>query len=98
MAMSKPVVAFAVGGVAEMLDAETGQLVPFEAAGEGESGASDGSVRLLAKAFVRYVRDPGLRARQGTAARERVLRDFDARAHAARIQREIAIAADVRVR
>jgi hypothetical protein len=44
-------------------------------------------------AFVRYLRDPALRARQGMAARRRALRDFGAQAHAARIQSEILAAA-----
>jgi glycosyltransferase involved in cell wall biosynthesis len=86
MAMEKPVVAFAVGGVAEMIDASTGELVAFEADGEGATGAA---VERLAAAMVRYAHDAALRRRQGRAARERVLRDFDARAHARHIQREI---------
>jgi glycosyltransferase involved in cell wall biosynthesis len=97
MAMAKPVVAFAVGGVVEMVDEGTGELVAFEAnvagARPGGSEAGDGAVARLAQAFVRYARDPELRARQGLAGRERVLRDFDARAHARRIQREIVNAA-----
>jgi glycosyltransferase involved in cell wall biosynthesis len=47
----------------------------------------------LAEAMVRTFRDPGLRRRQGTEARARVERDFDARAHAARIERLIVAAA-----
>jgi glycosyltransferase involved in cell wall biosynthesis len=90
MAMAKPVIAFDVGGVAEMLDATAGELVPFEAAGEG---ASDAAVGRLANAMVRYVCDGALRARQGQAGRARVMRDFDARAHALRIQGEILQAA-----
>jgi glycosyltransferase involved in cell wall biosynthesis len=97
MAMAKPVVAFAVGGVVEMVDEGTGELVAFEADLAGERAraaeASDAAVGRLAVAFVRYARDPALRARQGVAGRERVLRDFDARAHARRIQREIVNAA-----
>jgi glycosyltransferase involved in cell wall biosynthesis len=94
MAMAKPVVAYAVGGVVEMLDARTGELVVFEAnpAKPGASEASDAAIARLAQTFVRYARDPELRARQGIAGRERVLRDFDARAHARRIQREIVAA------
>ncbi len=94
MAMGKPVVAFAVGGVVEMLDDKTGELVAFEPAhgGKGE-GASPEAVARLADAFVRYAGDPALRARQGIASRERVVREFDARAHARRIQREIVFAA-----
>jgi glycosyltransferase involved in cell wall biosynthesis len=90
MAMGKPVVAFDVGGVAEMLDETSGELVGFEAAGEG---ASDAAVARLADALVRYLRDRALRTRQGLAARARVIRDFDARMHARRIQSEILQAA-----
>jgi glycosyltransferase involved in cell wall biosynthesis len=90
MAMAKPVIAFDVGGVAEMLDETAGELVRFEAAGEG---ASDAAVARLADALVRYLRDRALRTRQGLAARARVIRDFDARAHARRIQGEILQAA-----
>jgi glycosyltransferase involved in cell wall biosynthesis len=95
MAMGKPVVAFAVGGVIEMLDGEVGELVAFEPARDGAQGASPEAVERLADAMVRYARDPALRARQGTAARERVLREFDARAHARSIQREIVAAAEI---
>jgi glycosyltransferase involved in cell wall biosynthesis len=93
MALAKPVVAFDVGGVGEMLDAGTGALVPFEAAPPPAEGASDAAVHRLADAMLRYARDPALRLRQGQAARARVVRDFDARAHARRIQAEILEAA-----
>lgn len=87
MAMRKPVIAFDVGGVVEMIDDEvTGGLVHFE------PGDADGSVVRLAGVMLRYLRDPERRARQGRAARDRVERDFDARAHAARIQNEIVLA------
>jgi glycosyltransferase involved in cell wall biosynthesis len=80
MAMGKPVVAFDVGGVAEMLeDGTAGALV------RGVPPDIEG----LAAAFVRYVRDPALRARHGKAARERIERDFDSRAQARKIQNEI---------
>jgi glycosyltransferase involved in cell wall biosynthesis len=92
MALGKPVVAFDVGGVAEMLDAGSGEVVPFERA-HGGDGASDAAVERLAGAILRTVRDPALRARQGAAARARAVRDFDARAHARRIQAEILAAA-----
>jgi glycosyltransferase involved in cell wall biosynthesis len=88
MALGKPVVAFAVGGVVEMVDHDCGELVAFEPRGDGQ-GASDASVERLASAILRQVEDPSLRARQGVAARARVVRDFDARAHASRIQAEI---------
>ncbi len=101
MALGKPVVAFDVGGVVEMLQGGvTGELVHFEAARAGSGGdaaaaegASAESVGRLADALVRYASDPQLRERQGRAARERVVRDFDARAHARRIQSEIVRAA-----
>ncbi len=93
MAMGKPVVAFAVGGVVEMLDGQTGELVAFESAGGRDEAASAAAVGRLADAFVRYAGDAALRSRQGVAARERVLCEFDARAHARRIQREIVVAA-----
>ena len=87
MAMRKPVIAFDVGGVAEMVDdGVTGGLVHFD------PGDADGSVLRLAGVILRYLRDPERRALQGRAARDRVERDFDARAHAARIQNEIVLA------
>jgi glycosyltransferase involved in cell wall biosynthesis len=97
MALGKPVIAFDVGGVVEMLDhGTTGELVAFEPSGEGEA-ASAAAVARLADAFVRYVRDPAMRERHGLAARERIVRDFDARAHARRIQNEIVRAAGLEV-
>jgi glycosyltransferase involved in cell wall biosynthesis len=93
MAMSKPVIAFDVGGVAEMLeDGADGALVPFEPLADGTEGASAESIDRLASAMLRYARDGALRERQGRAGRGRVERDFDARAHALRIQREIVAA------
>ena len=84
MAFGLPVLAFDVGGVAEMLaDGETGTLV----------AADPPDVKGLATQFVRYLRDPGLRERQGRAARARVEAQFDARVHAERIQQEIVRAA-----
>jgi glycosyltransferase involved in cell wall biosynthesis len=100
MALGKPVVAFDVGGVVEMLqDGVTGELVRFESTppqrtdSSGGEAASPQAVARLADAFVRYAGDAGLRERQGRAARERIVRDFDARAHARRIQGEIVLAA-----
>jgi glycosyltransferase involved in cell wall biosynthesis len=82
MAMGKPVVAFDVGGVAEMLrDGTDGALVT----------APD--VEALADQFLRYLRDPEMRTRQGRAGRERIERDFDSRTQARRIQDEIVLAA-----
>jgi glycosyltransferase involved in cell wall biosynthesis len=75
MAVGKPVIAYAVGGVAEMLGPDEGELLPDD----------ERKIESLAAAIVRYVRDPELRARQGLAAARRVRRDFDARAHAERV-------------
>ncbi|HEY8039518.1 MAG TPA: glycosyltransferase [Polyangiaceae bacterium] len=91
MALARPVVAFDVGGVAEMIDGDTGVLVPFQAARGGE-GASVASVERLADAMVKLARDPGSRERMGSAGRRRILRDFDARAHARHIEEQILLA------
>jgi len=98
MALGKPVIAFGVGGVVEMLEHEaTGEVVPFEPRADGTPGASDASIDRMADAFVRYTRDAAGRDRQGAAARRRILRDFDARAHARRIQEEIVLASGLGV-
>ncbi len=80
MALAKPVVAFDVGGVSEMLvHGETGALV----------GGRPPDVEALAAELLRYMRDPGLRLRQGAAGRARVVRDFDGAQQAKKIQNEI---------
>jgi glycosyltransferase involved in cell wall biosynthesis len=77
-AMGKPVVAFDVGGVAEMLrGGETGALVPVS------------DVEALSREFLRYLRDPKLRDQQGRAGRARVERDFDGARQARKIEDEI---------
>jgi glycosyltransferase involved in cell wall biosynthesis len=68
MAAGLPVVASAVGGVPEAVDATTGALVPPRDA------------EALALALARLVADPELRERQGAAARRRVERDFSVEA------------------
>lgn len=84
MALGKPVIAFDVGGVAEMLkDGETGTLV------------KGGDVGSLAKQFVRYLRDGDLRTRQGHAGRTRVESEFNGERQAKRIQDQIVEAAGV---
>jgi glycosyltransferase involved in cell wall biosynthesis len=84
MSLGKPVIAFDVGGVAEMLkNGETGTLI------EG------GDVSGLAKQFLRYLRDGELRARHGKAGRARVENEFDGRGQAKRIQDQIVEAAAV---
>jgi glycosyltransferase involved in cell wall biosynthesis len=80
MALAKPVVAFDVGGVSEMLrDGETGTLV----------SARPPDVEALAAAMLRYARDPKLRRKHGDAGRERVVRDFDGKTQAKKIEDEI---------
>jgi glycosyltransferase involved in cell wall biosynthesis len=80
MALGKPVVAFDVGGVSEMLrDGVTGVLVP----------GRPPNVEELAAAMLRYARDPNLRQSHGSAARDRVVREFDGRVQAKTIEEEI---------
>jgi glycosyltransferase involved in cell wall biosynthesis len=87
MALGKPVVAFDVGGVSEMVtDGVEGTLVPLTAGEPADVGG-------LAAAMLRAFRDPAMRRAQGAAARARVERDFDARAHAAHIEKLIRRAA-----
>jgi glycosyltransferase involved in cell wall biosynthesis len=89
MALGKPVVAFAVGGVVEIVQhGVTGELVPFEPRASMQ-GASSAAVDRLARAFVRYTRSDEIRAAHGRAARAKAVTHFDARPHAARIQSEI---------
>jgi glycosyltransferase involved in cell wall biosynthesis len=79
MALAKPVVAFSVGGIVEMVE-------------PGRTGLLAGNppdVRLMAEHFVTYFRSPELRAAHGQAGRSVVERRFDARPHAQVIQREI---------
>jgi glycosyltransferase involved in cell wall biosynthesis len=84
MALGKPVLAFDVGGIGEMVEhGVSGKLVP---------GAPP-DVAGMARACAAYLRDPELRARQGGAARARIERDYDARGHARAIQAEIIRAA-----
>jgi glycosyltransferase involved in cell wall biosynthesis len=83
-ALGKPVIAFDVGGVAEMLqDGVTGTLV--------KGGDIDG----LAAQFLRYLRDPDLRIREGAAARKRIEEHFDGAIQAKRIQEQILEAAGI---
>ncbi|MDP8999129.1 MAG: glycosyltransferase [Myxococcota bacterium] len=90
MALGKPVIAFDVGGVVEMIeDGVTGSLVHFEPVEGSAEGASANAVERLAGAMLRYASSAELRVEQGRAARNRIERDFDARAHARRIESEI---------
>jgi glycosyltransferase involved in cell wall biosynthesis len=65
-AAGRPAVATAVGGVPDVVTAETGFLVP------------EGDVDALASAVARLAADPQLRARMGTKARDHVAERFSA--------------------
>ena len=68
MAHGLPVIASDVGGIPDVLDADSGILVP------------PGDAHALAGALLRLARDAGLRARMGEAARARYLRLFSPKA------------------
>jgi glycosyltransferase involved in cell wall biosynthesis len=80
MALGKPVVAFAVGGIPEIVE-------------HGVSGALVSGyppdVDALAREMLRYLRDPALRRQHGAAAREHIVRRHEARAHARVFQSQI---------
>ena len=80
MSFAKPVIAFDVGGIPEMIDhGQNGMLV------RGHPPDVEG----LAAAFVRYACEPELRKQHGAAARRRAVEHFDSRAHAKRMQDEL---------
>jgi len=82
MAYERPVVAFDVGGVGEMVrDGATGSLLP-------PSPSTDS----FADAMLSYLRDPGRLRREGLAAREAVIAGFGGSAHGRAIQAQIALA------
>ncbi|MBU2654891.1 glycosyltransferase [Acidomonas methanolica] len=80
MAMRKPVIAFAVGGMGEMItDGVEGRLLngdPPDIAG-------------LAEACLNALNDPQTWRARGEAARRRIEQDFNARTHADAIAREL---------
>jgi glycosyltransferase involved in cell wall biosynthesis len=79
MAYERPVVAFDVGGVGEMVrDGATGTLLP-----------PSPSTRLFADAMLAYLRDPERLRREGIAAREAVIAGFGGNAHGRAIQAQI---------
>ena len=80
MSFGKPVIAFDVGGIPEMIqDGTNGLLVR----------GNPPDVEGLASAFVRYACEPEMRRAHGEAARRRAVEHFDSRAHAKRMQDEL---------
>jgi glycosyltransferase involved in cell wall biosynthesis len=80
MALRKPVVAFDVGGIGEMIEhGVTGALVR----------GSPPDVDALGGWMLTYLRDADLRRRHGEASRARVEREFEARVHARALQDEM---------
>jgi glycosyltransferase involved in cell wall biosynthesis len=85
MALGKPVIAFALGGIPEMIEDDvSGMLI----------GGAPPDVPGMAAAFLRYLRDADLRRRHGAAARRRVGTTFDARTIARLLQDEMLRIAD----
>jgi glycosyltransferase involved in cell wall biosynthesis len=84
MALGKPVLAFAVGGIPEIVEDEvSGVLVP----------GSPPDIAGLAREMLRYLRDPERRKRHGASARARVRAKHEARVHAQMLQHELATVA-----
>ncbi len=80
MALRKPVVAFDVGGIGEMVkDGVTGALVR----------GTPPDIEGLGAAMLRYLRDPAMGKRHGDAARASVERGFEAKHHARALYREM---------
>jgi glycosyltransferase involved in cell wall biosynthesis len=80
MALGKPIVAFAIGGIPEMVEHDVNGAL---------ANASPPDVAAMAKHFVRYIRSAELRRAHGQAGRRRLELEFDARPHARRIQAAI---------
>ncbi len=79
MAYERPVVAFDVGGVGEMVrDGATGTLLP-----------PSPSTAAFAHAMLAYLRDPGRLRREGAAARQAVIDGFGGEAHGRAIMAQI---------
>jgi glycosyltransferase involved in cell wall biosynthesis len=84
MALGKPVIAFGVGGIPELVESGvTGTLV----------SGSPPDIAGLARAMLAYVRDPESRRRHGAAGRAYAREHLEARTHAKAIESEIVRAA-----
>lgn len=80
MALSKPVIVFDVGGMAEMVtDGVEGRVL----------GGHPPDVEGLAEACLDYFSDPERWRRRGVAGRARVERDFEARKHSRALEDEM---------
>lgn len=80
MALSKPVIVFDVGGMAEMVsDGVEGRVL----------AGHPPDVQGLAEACLSYFADPDTWRQRGKAARARVERDFDARRHSRALEQAI---------
>jgi glycosyltransferase involved in cell wall biosynthesis len=80
MALGKPVLAFAVGGITEMVETgRTGTLLR----------GTPPDIEGLAVAMRDYARDPARRITEGAAARQRIEQQFDAARHGRTIESEI---------
>lgn len=98
MALAKPVIAFAVGGVPEMVEQDvSGTLLPLEPPPSGALPDQSPVIDALAEQILRYLRDPDLRKRQGAAARARIEAKFGGRAHSRAVQNEIVWASGLSV-
>ena len=74
LAAGRPVVATSVGGVPDVVTADSGLLVP------------DGDADAVARAIIALIDDPERRRRAGAAGRERVLRTYDVSALVRRVE------------
>jgi glycosyltransferase involved in cell wall biosynthesis len=79
MALGVPVIAFDVGGIAEMVEPGTGALL------RGDPPDIDG----LARTMRDYLGDPARRAAEGAAARALIEQRFDAARHGRAVEAEI---------
>lgn len=80
MAASKPIVAFAVGGVPEAIGSQAGFLIEPE------------NVDAMKETIIKLINDPDLRNKMGAEARKRVDLDFNIERNIPRIERIIELA------
>ncbi len=83
MSLGRPIVAFGVGGIPEMVSHGTTGLL---------ANGRPPDVDRMADHMLTYIRQPDLRVAHGVAARARAVREFDSAVHGRRIQRELVAA------